>query len=196
MLELVFASHNANKAREIAMLMPPGIKIFSLDEIGYHNEIEETADTFTGNALLKARAVYLATHKNCFADDSGLEVDALNGAPGVHSARYAGKQGNSEANIEKLLNAMKSKQSHSARFICVFALIINGKEEIFEGIVEGKISDKKRGKGGFGYDPVFIPDGYDMTFAEMNPEEKNRISHRAKALRLMVEYLSNLSART
>ena len=152
----------------------------------------ETSDTLEGNALLKARYVYERYHTNCFADDTGLEVEALGGAPGVYSARYAGEGHNSEENIKKLLHELEGKDNRKARFRTVFALIINGKEHLFEGIVRGEIIARKRGTSGFGYDPVFVPEGFTQTFAEMSDGQKNKISHRALAVGKLCKFLNTL----
>ena len=184
--KIVFATNNKNKLAEIReMLAGSGVEILSLGDIGCHDDIPETAATLEGNALQKARYIYDKYGLSCFADDTGLEVDALGGAPGVYSARYAGGEGHdSEANMAKLLVGLDGKSDRRARFRTVVALIIDeeeGREELFEGIVTGEITREKRGGGGFGYDPVFRPDGYDKTFAELGHEVKNRISHRSEA---------------
>ena len=153
-------------------------------------DIPETADTLEGNALLKARYIFENYHLDCFADDTGLEVEALNGAPGVYSARYAGDAHNSEANMQKLLQDMEGMENRKARFRTVFALIVNGKEHLFEGIVKGEITKHRHGTSGFGYDPVFIPEGYTQTYAEMGSELKNKISHRAVATDKLCNFLS------
>ncbi len=188
-MKLVFATHNPNKAREVQAIMPPGMEIVTLDEIGYTEEIPETGSTLEENALIKARTIYTATGINCFADDTGLEVNVLNGEPGVYSARYAGEPANAGKNMDKLLENLKNSGDRSARFRTEFALIIDGKEHLFEGIVNGSITSDKHGEGGFGYDPIFLPDGFDKTFAEMPLSEKNKISHRGRALAKMVEWL-------
>ena len=190
-MKLVFATHNPNKSKEVQVLMPPGMEIVTLDEIGYTKEIPETGLTLEENALIKARTIYEATGINCFADDTGLEVNTLDGEPGVYSARYAGEPANSIKNMDKLLENLKSSADRSARFRTVFALIIDGKEHLFEGIVKGTIISEKHGEGGFGYDPIFLPDGFEQTFAQMQLSEKNKISHRGRALRKMVEWLKN-----
>ena len=169
--------------------MPSSIKLLGLTDINCSEEIPETASTICENALLKARYVYEKYRVDCFADDSGLEVQSLDGAPGVHSARYAGEQKNDAANITKVLTELSSKPDRSARFITVIALILEGKEFVFEGIISGQISHEKRGASGFGYDPVFIPEGYDKTFAEMSASEKNSISHRARAVQKLLNFL-------
>lgn len=193
MEKLVFATNNRHKLEEVSAMTGSTVKIVSLAEIGCHDDIPETADTFQGNALQKAAYVYEHFGLPCFADDSGLEVDCLEGIPGVLSARYAGEHGNSEANIAKLLDAMKGSENRKADFKTVVALILpDGKTEFFEGRVDGVITMEKRGEGGFGYDPIFIPDGYDKTFAELGENIKNKISHRAKAIAALCEYLKRL----
>lgn len=193
MEKLVFATNNRHKLEEVSAMTGGTVKIVSLAEIGCHDDIPETADTFQGNALQKAAYVYEHFGLPCFADDSGLEVDCLGGIPGVLSARYAGEHGNSEANIAKLLDAMKGSENRKADFKTVVALILpDGKTEFFEGRVDGVITMEKRGEEGFGYDPIFIPDGYDKTFAELGENIKNKISHRAKAIAALCEYLKRL----
>lgn len=193
MEKLVFATNNRHKLEEVSAMTGGTVKIVSLAEIGCHDDIPETADTFQGNALQKAAYVYEHFGLPCFADDSGLEVDCLEGIPGVLSARYAGEHGNSEANIAKLLDAMKGSENRKADFKTVVALILpDGKTEFFEGRVDGVITTEKRGEEGFGYDPIFIPDGYDKTFAELGEDIKNKISHRAKAIAALCEYLKRL----
>ena len=186
---LIFATHNHNKAREVQAALPVGFEVKTLDDIGFVDEIPETGKTLEANALIKARALFEAHHVDCFADDTGLEVEALDGEPGVYSARYAGESANAENNISKLLEALKDSSNRKARFRTVFALILAGNEYLFEGIVEGSITKEKKGASGFGYDPVFQPDGYIATFAEMSMEEKNAISHRAIALIKMAEFI-------
>lgn len=195
--KIVFATNNKNKLAEIReMLEGSGIEIVSLADIGCHDDIPETSDTLEGNALQKARYIHEKYKMSCFADDTGLEVDALGGAPGVYSARYAGGEGHdSEANMAKLLANLEDKADRRARFRTVVALILDeeqGREELFEGIVTGEIIRERRGGEGFGYDPVFRPDGYDRTFAELVHEVKNKISHRAKAVAKLVDYLKGL----
>ncbi|MDR2681289.1 MAG: non-canonical purine NTP diphosphatase [Tannerella sp.] len=181
MKTIVFATNNAHKLEEVRAIISDGVKIVSLPDIGCHDDIPETAGTLEGNALQKARYVKEHFGHDCFADDTGLEVEALNGEPGVRSARYAGDGHDSNANVEKLLRALEGEQNRKARFRTVIALIINGQELFFEGIVNGQITESKRGTYGFGYDPVFVPDGADETFAELGAGIKNRISHRAIA---------------
>lgn len=192
--ELVFATNNQHKLDEIRQILDGQIHILSLADIGCHVDIPETSDTLQGNALQKAR--YVASHYNmdCFADDTGLEVAALDGAPGVHSARYAGGQGHdSQANMDLLLHNMEKKSDRKARFRTVIALIIKGEEHLFEGIVNGKILTERHGTDGFGYDPVFQPDGFDCTFAEMTASQKNAISHRGRATQKLVQFLTSLT---
>lgn len=191
-MQLIFATHNKNKVKEVNSLMPATINLLSLDDVNFTGEIEETEDTIEGNALLKARTVYERTGMNCFADDSGLLVDALNGAPGVYSARYAGEQKNDADNIEKLLKELSHETRRKAHFKTVMAVVINNEQHLFEGIITGTIIHEKRGTKGFGYDPVFMPDGYTKTFAEMSLEEKSAISHRAIALNKVIAFLRTL----
>ena len=191
--KIVFATNNKNKLAEIReMLAGTGVEVLSLADIGCHDDIPETAATLEGNALQKANYVYNKYATPCFADDTGLEVDALGGAPGVYSARYAGGEGHdSEANMAKLLAELGGNSDRRARFRTVIALIEGGQEEpkLFEGIVTGEITADRRGGEGFGYDPIFRPDGHAETFAEMGHEMKNKISHRARAVAKLVEYL-------
>ena len=191
--KIVFATNNKNKLAEIReMLAGTGFEVLSLADIGCHDDIPETAATLEGNALQKANYVYNKYATPCFADDTGLEVDALGGAPGVYSARYAGGEGHdSEANMAKLLAKLSGNSDRRARFRTVIALIEGGQEEpkLFEGIVTGEITADRRGGEGFGYDPIFRPDGHAETFAEMGHEMKNKISHRARAVAKLVEYL-------
>ena len=188
-MKLVFATHNKNKVTEIQQLLPDTVEILTLTDIGCHEDIPETADTIEGNALLKARYVFDKFGYPCFADDTGLEVTALNNEPGVYSARYAGEPSNSEANIEKLLKNLENQKDCSARFKTVIALVGNSGEKMFTGICEGTIIKERKGTSGFGYDPIFVPTGFDKTFAEMTLEEKGAISHRGKAVRALVERL-------
>lgn len=194
MTKLIFATHNKNKLKEVRSLIPSSIELLSLDDINLLEEIEETAATIEGNAILKAQTIYKQTGINCFADDSGLLVDALNGAPGVYSARYAGEHKNDSDsdNLEKLLNELGKNDNRNAHFKTVMALIIDGKEYLFEGIINGTITTQKSGANGFGYDPIFLPNGYTETFAEMSSEIKNVISHRAKAMKQLVEFVNSL----
>lgn len=189
--KLVFATNNKHKLEEIRAILGSKIDILSLDDINCHEDIPETADTLEGNAQIKAQFVYDHYHLDCFADDTGLEVEALNGAPGVFSARYAGGEGHdSEANMKKLLSEMQDKTNRKARFRTVIAFIEQGEIRLFEGIVNGCITEEKHGDSGFGYDPIFRPDGFSETFAEMGNEAKNKISHRANAVKKLCEYLA------
>lgn len=189
-MDLIFASSNIGKLSEVAAVLEPlGIKIKGLDNLGFTGEIPETADTLKGNALIKAEFVFNKFGLNCFADDSGLEVEALNGAPGVFSARYAGGQKSDTANISKLLAVLEGEKNRKACFKTVIALIIEGKTHVFEGVIDGTIGQATSGINGFGYDPVFIPKGHRKTFAEMTKEEKNKISHRALAVKQMFNFL-------
>lgn len=192
-MHLLFATQNKNKVKEIQSLVGEKFLIQTLTDIGFEDDIEETGKTLQENALIKARIIFEKTGKNVFADDSGLEVDALKGAPGVHSARYAGNQKDDLKNIELLLENLDSFENKKARFKTVIALIINKKEFFFEGIVNGRIIHTLRGMNGFGYDPIFVPDGYSQTFAEMSLEEKNKISHRAKACHQLAKFLQDYS---
>jgi XTP/dITP diphosphohydrolase len=197
MRKLVFATHNVDKIREIQYLVRERYKLLSLDDLGYKKEIPEDQPTIEKNALQKAHFIYNLFEIDCFADDTALEVEALNGEPGVYSARFAELTGDiskveniSDANIRKLLNMMNEKKNRKARFRTIIALIINKKEYLFEGIVEGNILAERRGNYGFGYDPVFQPSGYDLTFGEMPLDEKNKISHRAIAVKKLVKFLN------
>ena len=188
---MVFATNNLHKLEEIQAILGDAQPVVSLKQIGCNEDIEETASTFEGNALLKARYVHAKYGCDCFADDSGLEVDALGGEPGVYSARYAGADGHdSEANMDKLLQKLSGIKNRHARFRTVIALIWKGKEYLFDGKVEGVILEEKRGEKGFGYDPLFVPDGYEQTFAQMESGVKNKISHRARAMEKLVLFLT------
>ena len=189
MKTLVFATNNLHKLEEVRDILGGSFRIASLKEIGCTDDIPETADTLEGNALQKARYVKDKFGYDCFADDTGLEVEALGGAPGVFSARYAGPGHDSEANMRKLLKELEGKTNRQAQFRTVVALILEGREYTFEGIVRGSILAERRGTAGFGYDPVFVPEGYAETFAEMGSEEKNRISHRARAVQKLADFL-------
>jgi XTP/dITP diphosphohydrolase len=190
-MELIFATQNPNKAIEINAKLGTAFSIVDLKKLNITEEIPETSDTLEGNALQKARYVYKKTKRNCFADDTGLEVEALNGEPGVLSARYAGLQKNANNNMDLLLKNLEGKTNRNAQFRTVIALIIDGQEHLFEGIAKGKIVEHKQGSEGFGYDPIFVPEGYTTTFAEMSLEQKNTLSHRAKAFDKMKAYLTN-----
>lgn len=188
-MTLVFASSNANKIAEIRAMLPRGYQLLGLADIGCHEDIPETADTIEGNAVMKADYVTSKYGFDCFADDTGLEVTALDGAPGVYSARYAGEQRNANDNMAKLLEALAEKTDRSARFKTVIALNLDGQQHLFTGTVEGVIVDEKRGDQGFGYDPVFMPDGDKRTFAQFSMEEKATVSHRARAFRQLIAFL-------
>ncbi|MCM1505077.1 MAG: non-canonical purine NTP diphosphatase [Muribaculum sp.] len=189
MRDLVFATNNAHKLDEVRSIVGHRINILGLADIGCNEDIPETASTLEGNAQIKARYVKQHYGYDCFADDTGLEVTVLNGAPGVYSARYAGPGHDSEANMRLLLKNMEGTTDRSARFRTVIALVEGDKERLMDGIVEGTITDAPKGDSGFGYDPVFMPDGRDTTFAEMDAEAKNAISHRGRAMRKLLEYL-------
>lgn len=187
---LVFATNNAHKLEEIRAILGNSIEILSLADIHCHADIPETADTLEGNARQKSRYVYEHYGLDCFADDTGMEVESLGGAPGVYSARYADGQGHdSQANMNKLLKEMEEKNDRKAQFRTIISLIEKGEERQFEGIVKGQITREKRGESGFGYDPIFQPDGYETTFAELGSDIKNRISHRARAVAALCDYL-------
>lgn len=190
MRKLIFATNNAHKLEEVKAIVGTQFELITLREAGITEEIPEEEPTIEGNALAKARYVWQKTGCNCFADDTGLEVDALDGAPGVHSARYATDGHDFAANREKLLCEMDGKEVRTARFRTVVALIEGGREQCFEGIVEGEITTKERGEGGFGYDCLFQPLGYEQTFAELAPEEKNAISHRGRAVAKLAGWLN------
>ena len=193
-MKLVFATNNKHKLDEVRKITSHHpVEIVSLAEINCFDDIPETADTLEGNALQKAHYIQKKFGLNCFADDTGLEVEALNNAPGVYSARYAGPGHDSEANMKKLLHEMEGKENRKARFRTVIALVWNGKTYTFDGIVNGTITTTKRGENGFGYDPIFIPEGYEQTFAELGNDIKNQISHRAKAVEKLDEFLTQLS---
>ena len=189
MKELIFATNNKHKLQEVSEMLNNTVVIKSLAEIGLNGDIPETADTLEGNALQKAQWVYERTGKDCFADDTGLEVDALDGRPGVYSARYAGEHCSFDDNINKMLAEMKDKTNRKARFRTVICLIENGTPRYFEGRVDGQILTERYGKEGFGYDPIFMPDRFAVSFAEMPLEVKNHISHRGHAVAKLVEYL-------
>ena len=195
-MKLVFATHNPNKLEEVQALLPSGITLKSLTDIGCTEDIIEDAPTIEGNAILKAKYVKKHYGYDCFADDTGLEVVALNGAPGVYSARYAGPQKNANDNMNKLLHALKSQDNRKAQFKTVIAFAKADQILNFEGTCKGDIITEKRGDKGFGYDPIFIPEGYRTTFAEMTQEEKGKISHRAKAITLLVDHLNKTTSTT
>lgn len=191
-MELIFATHNNNKVKEVTKMLPSYLSMKSLTDINFFDEIEETGTTFEENAQLKAKTIFDKTGKNIFADDSGLVIEALDGAPGVYSARYAGT-GKDEDNIAKALKELEGETNRKAYFISIFCLILNGKEYFFEGLVNGTIATEIMGDNGFGYDPIFIPDGFSKSFAQMTAEEKNAISHRGKAVEKLNDFLTNLN---
>ena len=188
---LIFATNNQHKVDEIRQVLGNNFSIITLKEAGINIDIPEPHDTLEANATEKSRTIHQLTNKNCFSEDTGLEVEALNGAPGVKSARYAGEGRSFDANIEKLLINLATAENKTARFRTVISLLIDGKEYLFEGICAGKIIEEKKGANGFGYDPVFIPDGSSKTFAEMDMVEKNKFSHRKKAMEKLVAFLDN-----
>ena len=187
--KLIVATNNTHKLEEISAILGEEMELLSLKDIQCNADIPETADTLEGNARQKAQYIYNNYGMNCFADDTGLEVEALNGAPGVFSARYAGDGHDSEANMQKLLQELEGKENRKAQFRTAICLIMEGQEYLFEGIVKGKIIEEKRGGAGFGYDPVFVPEGYDLTFAELGNDIKNTISHRARAVEKLCTFL-------
>ncbi len=187
-MKLVFASHNANKTKEISAIFQGIAAISSLEDIGFFEEIAETGSTLEENAEIKATVVYKATNLNCFADDTGLLVEALNGAPGVYSARFAGPEKSAEANNQKLLNELVQTENRKARFVTLICMIIAGDKHFFKGELEGEIASNYSGSNGFGYDPIFIPSGFSKSLAEMSLTEKNAISHRAKAFTKMLDF--------
>lgn len=195
-MKLIFASNNEHKVREINSILGNSFNLLSFKDINITEDIPEEEPDLEGNALSKARYIYNTTGMDVFADDTGLEIEALNGLPGVHSARFAGENKDSSANIEKVLKLLTGKESRNARFRTVIALILKGKEYLFEGIVNGSIIEEKRGAEGFGYDPVFIPEGRTLTFAEMDLSEKNMISHRARAFEKLREFLESIQHNT
>ena len=191
-LKLVFATNNRHKLEEVSHKIGDHFELLTLNDIGCTEDIEETGSTFKENAAIKSNYVYKKYHLNSFGDDSGLVVDALNGEPGVYSARYAGEHGNHAANIKKVLAKLDGIENRKARFVTVISLTWEGKEYVFEGVVNGTIRHETTGTGGFGYDPIFQPDGYDITFAEMTMDEKNKISHRARAMEKLILFLKNI----
>jgi XTP/dITP diphosphohydrolase len=193
-MKIVFATNNEHKLTEIRDLLGNSFTLLSLNDIKIYADIPEDLPTLEGNALFKANYIHKVSGMTVFADDTGLEIDALDGKPGVHSARFAGEEKNFSANTEKVLKLMKGIINRNARFRTVIALIINGSEYLFEGVVPGKILEEKRGNGGFGYDPIFVADGEKKSFAEMSLNEKNRISHRARAFEKLILFLSQNSA--
>lgn len=191
-MKIVFASNNKNKIQEIQSMLPDTIQILSLESIGCFEEIPETANTIEGNAIMKANYISEKYGFDCFADDTGLEVESLNGKPGVYSARYAGEQRNSDDNMDLLLRELLDKSNRKAQFKTVIALNFEGKQNLFTGIVSGEITLEKMGTGGFGYDPIFKPYGYENTFAELALEVKNEIGHRGKATKMLLEFLQKV----
>ncbi|ADX68287.1 RdgB/HAM1 family non-canonical purine NTP pyrophosphatase [Weeksella virosa] len=188
-MELIFATHNQDKLKELQALLPETIQLQSLTDLNFHDDIEETGNTFEENAFIKTKTIYEKFHQPVFADDSGLVIDALNGRPGVFSARYAGTK-NSEDNIAKVLKELEGISNRKAYFISVFCLMINDEVHYFEGRIEGEIMNENKGNKGFGYDPIFRPSGFDYTFAEMSAEEKNAISHRSIATQKLIHYIT------
>lgn len=195
MPRIVFATRNENKVKEANAALNSAFEIVGLDAIGCKEELPETSPTIEGNALEKARYVHRNYQVDCFSEDTGLEAEALNGAPGVYSARYAGPFNDAEANMTLLLSNLRGEENRKARFHTVIALILDGKEYTFEGVVNGQVIHIKKGRGGFGYDPIFMPDGYNRTFAQMSVEEKNAISHRGQAVAKLKEFLLEGSGR-
>ncbi len=191
-MEIIFATHNTNKVREIRSIFPSSIQVKDLSSIGITDEIPETGNTIQENAVIKARFVYDKFGLNCFADDTGLEVDVLNGRPGVYSARYAGDNKSAAENIVKLLSGLKGQPNRSAKFKTCIAAFIDGKQYLFDGVIEGSIALSQTGTNGFGYDPIFIPEEKAITFAQMGLEEKNKLSHRAIATNKLLEFLKKV----
>jgi len=192
-MKLIFATHNSNKAFEIQKLLPKDFQVLTLDDIDFQDEIPENESTIEANSAFKAQFIFNKFNLNCFADDTGLEIEVLNGKPGVHSARYAGEEKNADSNMNLVLKELYQISNRKARFKTVITLIINGEQLQFEGIVNGTIIDEKRGSNGFGYDPIFIPEDESKTFAEMNLNEKNKFSHRARAFEKMIAFLKSNS---
>jgi XTP/dITP diphosphohydrolase len=190
-MKLVFATHNAGKLQEVRQILAPKYEVIGLADLNLADDIVEDAPTLEGNALIKARTIYQEMGLACFSDDTGLEIDALNGAPGVLSARYAGPDKDPEANMSLVLKELRNKANRGAQFRTSIALIIKGQELLFDGVVRGHIAEEKSGSKGFGYDPIFIPEGHDITFAAMSAEEKNKISHRGRAMAKLLEYLQS-----
>lgn len=191
LMKLVFATNNLNKLKEVQEMLPNSIQLLSLKDINCFDEVEETETTLEGNAKLKADYITKKFGYHCFADDTGLEVESLNGKPGVYSARYAGEPANAENNMLKLLTALKNKENRKAQFRTAICLNLDGKQFIFEGVCKGEILTEKQGNKGFGYDPIFKPQGFTESFAQMNSNDKNKISHRGLAIKQLVEFLSN-----
>lgn len=195
MMQIVFATNNENKLREIRNILGTSFNLLSLSDLKIYDDIPENEPSLEGNAMQKARHIHKMVNMTVFADDTGLEIESLNGLPGVNSARFAGEDKNSDSNIDKVLKIMGTSENRKARFRTVIALILNDREFIFEGTVNGRIITERRGREGFGYDPVFVPDGSDLTFAEMPLDEKNKISHRAKAFEKLREFLLHYDRR-
>lgn len=191
-MKLIFATNNLYKIKEINKVLKDDFEILTLIEVGITEDIPEPFDTLEENALAKVRFLHQKLNENCFADDTGLEIESLNNEPGVYSARYAGEDKNSENNMQKVLKKLKNKDNRKAQFRTIIALILENKEYLFEGIVKGEILHEKYGKDGFGYDPIFLPDGYKKSFAEISLIEKNKISHRGKAVQKLVDFLKKL----
>lgn len=191
MKKLIFATNNKNKLREVSEMLHESYELSTPVDFGITEDIPETCNTIEGNASQKSHYIYERVNVNCFADDTGLEVDALNGEPGVYSARYAGEEKSSDSNMDLLLKNLDGTANRKARFRTVISLILSGEEHLFEGVVEGRITNEKSGCKGFGYDPIFIPDGYDITFAEMDSVTKNKISHRGRAVQQLIKFLNN-----
>lgn len=190
-MKLVFATNNPNKLLEVQDMLPDSIELQTLKAIGCEEDIEESEDTLEGNAKLKADHITVKYHHNCFADDTGLEVETLDGRPGVYSARYGGYPRDADKNMNKLLSELNGNSNRKAQFRTAIVLNLNNKQYLFEGVCKGEITTSKSGSKGFGYDPIFKPEGYDVTFAEMSAEEKNKISHRGKAIKKLVDFLIN-----
>ena len=192
-MKMLFATHNQGKYREVASMVPSSIQLISYEELSFHKDVEETGDTLEANALIKARFAYNRFGINCLAEDTGLEVKALNGQPGVNTARFAGKTASSAENMSKLLQLLEGKKIREARFVTYMVLIVNGRELIFRGICKGDIGLNPIGELGFGYDPIFVPKGYERTFAQMSDDEKSTLSHGAKALEQVLTYLEGIA---
>jgi XTP/dITP diphosphohydrolase len=192
MEKLVFATNNDHKLTELRQILPPEFELLSLNDIGCTDDIPETGTTLEDNSTQKSFYIWNKYGINCFADDTGLEIEAIGNEPGIYSARYAGDDRSATANMLKVLEKMAGETNRKARFRCVISLVIDGKEKQFEGIVEGKLLTERQGKAGFGYDPIFVPNGYNHSFAEMPADDKNRISHRGRAVMKLVDYLKNM----
>ena len=190
-MQLIFGTHNQNKVEEIAKILPSGYIIKSLTDLNFNSEIEESGTTLEENALIKATTIFNIFKKDCFADDSGLMVNALGGRPGVFSARYAGNKKIAKDNTNKLLSELKGVEDRRALFKTVIALILEGNKYLFEGVIKGEISTSPKGQDGFGYDPIFIPEKYELTFAQLTMHEKNKISHRSRAFKKLIEFLES-----